>query len=201
MNKEKLIRIFTLRGLDIYPQPIVDSEVNKLVKKFLRGGYGDKTLEEVWQEKIKEHREYWHIRFGLNIGHKLIENPDRIHGFWDDHHIYTTIGAHPQVTTYFPEIIRTEVIMYKLESFCIRYLARYNLKSINFPKHTFSFKDYPTPEWDWEVWREKALMKTDPISALDHYLIDTLIRRYKTGKLQGDPDAHLNELIKLSYKG
>ena len=201
MNKEKLIRIYTLLGLDVEPQPIVDTEVNKLVRKFIKGGYEGKSIDEVWKEKIKEHQNYWNTRFGLNIGYQLTNNPDRISGYWGDYSIYTKIGAYPFMTTTFTEKIRTETVLYKLENLCIKYLARFNLKSISFPKRTFSFKDYPTPEWDWEVWREKALMKTDPISAIDHYLIDTLIRRFKTGKLTGNPDTELNEIIRLSYQG
>lgn len=201
MNKDYLIKTYVLKGTDVYPQPISENEVRKIIKKFLKGDFEDLTLEQVWEEQIKSHQEYWLTRFGLNLGYKLTDNPDRISGFWDKFNIYTKIGGHPEMKTSFLSPLTYKTVETKLQGFCLTYLARYNEKSINQKHHTFSFKDYPTPTWDWDIWREKALMLTEPISAIDHYLIDTLIRRFKTKKIEGNPDDHLQEIIRLSYQG
>ena len=201
MNKEQLIKTYTLRGTDIYPQPITENQVRKFIKKYLKGGFETLSLEQAWEEEISNHKKYWHMRFGLNLGYKLTENPDRIFGFWDKFNIYTKIGGHSEVKTSFLTPLNYGIVERKLQSFCLNYLARYNSKNIDKDNHTFSFKDYPTPSWDWDIWREKALMLTEPISAIDHYLIDTLIRRFKTKKIEGSPDEHLQEIIRLSYQG
>lgn len=200
MNKEKVTHDYILRGLNCLPQPIVDSEVKKMVREYLRGKYGNLSLEEVWLGKVKEHEEYWNTRYALNLGYGLSDNKDRIHGYWNDYEVYVQIGGHRPLKITYQTKITTDMIFIKLERLCIRYLARYNYQSICVPKRTFSFKDYPTPEFDWVIWREKALLSIEHNSAFTHYSIDSIIRKFKSGKLTGDPDEYLKEQIRLSYQ-
>ena len=201
VNKEDLIKFYTLRGSNVYPQPILEKDVRKIVKKFLKGDFETLSLDQVWANQIEIHQKYWSMRFGVNLGYKLIDNPDRISGYWDKYNMYTKIGGHSEVKTSFMSHLTYKKVEKKLQSFCLTYLARYSEEGIDKNSKTFSFKDYPTPSWDWDLWREKALMITEPISAIDHYLIDTLIRRFKTKKIEGNPDEHLQEIIRLSYQG
>lgn len=200
MNREKVTHDYILRGLNCLPQPIVDSEVKKMIREYLKGKYGGLSLEEVWSHKVKEHEEYWNTRFALNLGYRLFRNNDRIHGHWDDYKIYVQIGGHRPLTITYQEKITSDMILMKLEKLCIRYLARFNYDSLSIPKRTFNFKDYPTPEFDWVIWREKALLSIEHNSAFTHYSIDSIIRKFKSGKLSGNPDEYLREQIRLSYQ-
>lgn len=198
MNKQKIIHDYVLRGLNCLPQPIVDSEVKRLVNEYLKGKYGNLTLEEVWKERLKKHEQYWHSRFALNLGYKLLDNKPRIYGNWNDYSIFVKIGGHsPLIITYHKKIT-TDMLFKKLESLCIKYLARYNYQSISVPKRTFSFKDYPTPEFDWIIWREEALLLTEHNSSFTHYTIDKIIRKFKKKELTGDPTEYLKLKIKES---